>query len=88
MENLSKIAILLGEENEKRLKDAMTDLLIHQFEDDLESMEDFMCDYEEIFDEVRKEVTSIMKNKITDAYLAKAEAKFSELFGENYGNFI
>ena len=41
-----------------------------------------MCDYDEIFDEVRKEVTSIMKNKISEAYLAKAEAKFNELFGE------
>lgn len=82
MENLSKMANLLGEENEKRLKDAITDLLIHQFEDDLSNMCEYMCDYGEIFDEVRKEVTSIMKNKITKAYAAKAEAKFDELFGE------
>ena len=32
--------------------------------------------------EVRKEVTSIMKDKIVKVYLAKAETKFSELFGE------
>ena len=64
MENLSKMAILLGEENEKRFKDAMTDLLINQFEDDLQNMSVYMCDYDEIFDEVRKEVTDIMKNKI------------------------
>lgn len=82
MENLSKMANLLGEENEKRLKDAITDLLIHQFEDDLLNMCEYMCDYGEIFDEVRKEVTSIMKNKITKAYVAKAEARFDELFGE------
>ena len=82
IKELSKIGELLGEENEKRLKDAMTDLLIHQFEDDLEDMTEYMCDYSEIFDEVRKEVTSIMKDKITKAYLAKAKDKFNELFGE------
>ena len=82
MEELTKLAMLLGEENEKRFKDAMTDLLIRQFEDDLGNMSEYMCDYDEIFDEVRAEVTSIMKNKITTAYLEKAEAKFNELFGE------
>lgn len=82
MENLSNIAKMLGEDNEKRLKDAMTDLLIQQFEDDLTNMTDYMFDYEGIFDEVRKEVTSIMKEKISKAYLAKVEAKFDELFGE------
>lgn len=82
MEELSKIAKLLGEDNEKRLKDAITDLLIHQFEDDLANMSEYMCDYDEIFDEVRKEVTSIMKDKIFNTYIAKAEAKFNELFGE------
>lgn len=81
MENLSKMAKLLGEENEKRLKDAITDLLINQFEDDLESMTDYMFDYDEIFDEVRKEIKSIMKDKISKVYLEKAEAKLNELFG-------
>ena len=82
MKELTKLAMLLGEKNEKRFKDAMTDLLINQFEDDLQNMSEYMCNYEEIFDEVRKEVTSIMKDKIEKAYLAKAEAKFNELFGE------
>lgn len=82
MKDLTNLVKLIGEDNEKRLKDAMTDLLINQFRDDLESMEDYMLDYEEIFDDVRKEVTSIMKEKISKAYLAKAEKKFYELFGE------
>lgn len=82
MKELTKLAALLGEENEKRFKDAMTDLLIHQFEDDLANISEYMCDYEEIFDEVREEVTSIMKDKIKMAYLEKAKAKFAELFGE------
>lgn len=82
MEELTGIMKLLGEDNEKRLKDAITDLLINQFEDDLKNMTDYMFDYEEIFDEVRKEVKSVMRDKITKAYLAKAEDKFAELFGE------
>jgi C4-type Zn-finger protein len=82
MKELTKLATLLGEDNEKRFKDAMTDLLINQFEDDLQNMSEYMCDYEEIFDEVRKEVTCIMKDKITKAYIEKAEAKFAELFGD------
>lgn len=80
MENTMKIAKLLGEENEKKLKDSITDLLIQQFEDDLECMTDYMFDYDEIFDEVRKEVVSIMKDKITKAYIAKTESKLAELF--------
>ena len=80
MKNISNIAKLLGEENEKRLKDAITDLLINQFEDDLENMTDYMFDYDEIFDEVRKEVVSVMKDKISKAYMKKMEAKFTELF--------
>lgn len=82
MKELTKLAMLLGEDNEKRFKDAITDLLINQFEDDLQNMTDYMCDYDEIFDEVRKEVTSIMKEKIKMIYLEKAETKFNELFGE------
>ena len=81
MKNLTEFAKLLGEDNEKRLKDAITDLLIQQFEDDLQNMSVYMCDYECIFDEVSKEVTAIMKDKIAKAYLAKAEANFNELFG-------
>lgn len=80
IDNLSNLAKLLGEENEKKFKDAMTDLLIKQFEDDLENMSCYMIDYEEVFDDVRKEVKSIMKDKIAKAYMGKAEAKFAELF--------
>lgn len=81
MKDLTNLVKILGEDNEKRLKDAITDLLINQFEDDLESMTYYMFDYDEIFDEVRKEVKSIMKDKISKVYLEKAEAKFNELFG-------
>lgn len=82
MEELTGIMKLLGEDNEKRLKDAITDLLINQFEDDLKNMTDYMFDYEEIFDEVRKEVRTVMKDKISRVYMKKMEVKFAELFEE------
>lgn len=80
MEELTKIAKLLGEENEKKLKDSITDLLIERFMEDLDDMGCYMIDYEQLFDEVRVEVESVMKNKIMKMYMEKAEKKFSELF--------
>ena len=80
MEELTKIAKLLGEENEKKLKDSITDMLIERFESDLDDMGCYMIDYEALFDEIRKEVKSAMKDKVTKMYMAKAEEKFSELF--------
>ena len=38
MEELLAITKVLGEENEKRFKDAVTDLLIEQVKDDLENL--------------------------------------------------
>lgn len=80
MEELTKIAKLLGEENEKKLRDSMTDILIERFEEDLNDMNCYLIDYEALFDEIRKEVKSVMKDKVTKMYMAKAEEKFSELF--------
>lgn len=80
MEELTKIAKLLGEENEKKLRDSMTDILIERFEEDLNDMNCYLVDYEALFDEIRKEVKSIMKDKVIKMYMAKAEEKFSELF--------
>ena len=81
MEKVLEIAKLLGEENVNRLKDTVTDLLIQRCEDELESMDIYMVDYERMFDEIQDEVKAIMKNKIKNKYLEMAEGKFSELFG-------
>ncbi len=79
MEKVLEVAKLLGEENVNRLKDTVTDLLIKRCEDELEDMGIYMIDYEHLFEEVENEVRAIVKNKIMQVYLAKAESKISEL---------
>lgn len=80
MEKVLEVAKLLGEDNVNRLKDTVTDLLIKRCEDELEDMAIYMVDYEALFAEVENEVRAIVKNKIMQIYLEKAEEKFSELF--------
>lgn len=81
MKDFNNIVKLLGENNEQKLKDTITDLLIDRFEDDLNDMGCYMIDYEQLFDEIRDEVKSTIKDKVAKVYLAKAEDKFNELFG-------
>ena len=56
MDNLLAITKVLGEENGKRFKDAVTDLLIEQVKDDLENMSNYLIDWEELFEEIRAEI--------------------------------
>ena len=80
MEKCLEVAKLLGEENVNRLKDTVTDLLIKRCEDELEDMAIYMIDYENLFEEIEKEVKAIVKQKIMKKYLEMADGKFSELF--------
>lgn len=80
MEKCLEVAKLLGEENVNRLKDTVTDLLIKRCEDELEDMAIYMIDYENLFEEVEAEVRAIVKDKIKQIYLTKAEDKISKMF--------
>ena len=80
MEKCLEVAKLLGEENVNRLKDTVTDLLIKRCEDELDDMGIYMIDYENLFEEVEKEVRAIVKDKIMQIYLEKAKGKISKLF--------
>ena len=82
MEKVLEVAKLLGEDNVNRLKDTVTDLLIKRCEDELEDMAIYMIDYENLFEEVEAEVRAIVKDKIKQIYLEKAEDKISKLFVE------
>jgi hypothetical protein len=79
MEKVLEVAKLLGEDNVNRLKDTVTDLLIKRCEDELEDMGVYMIDYEYLFEQVENEVRAIVKDKIMQVYLAKAEEKISKL---------
>lgn len=80
MEKVLEVAKLLGEDNVEKIKNAVTDLLIKRCEDELEDMAIYMVDYEQLFAEVEAEVRSIIKDKIMQMYLEKAEGKIPELF--------
>lgn len=83
MEELLAITKVLGEENAKRFKDAVTDLLIEQVKDDLENLSNYLIDWEELFDEIRTEIKEEFRDKVRAKYMKAAEIKLSEVFGEN-----
>lgn len=83
MKKVLEVVNLLGEDNVNRLKDTVTDLLIKRCEDELEDMAIYMVDYEQLFAEVEDEVRFIIKDKIMDMYLEKAEDKISKMFAKN-----
>lgn len=80
MEELLAITKVLGEENEKRFKDAVTDLLIEQVKDDLDNLSNYLVDWEELFDEIRTEIKEEFREKIREKYVKVAEEKLSEVF--------
>lgn len=82
MEELLAITKVLGEENEKRFKDAVTDLLIEQVKDDLDNLSNYLVDWEELFDEIRTEIKEEFREKIREKYVKVAEEKLSEVFKE------
>lgn len=82
MEEVLAITKVLGEANEKRLKDAITDLLIEQVKDDLANMSNYLIDWEELFDEIRNEIKDEFREKVREKYLKVAEVKLSEVFKE------
>lgn len=80
MKELSNIAKLLGEENEKKLKDKITDLLIERVDEDLRGMCTYLIDFEYVFDQVRKDVEKDIKEMIYKKYMEAMEFKMNELF--------
>lgn len=80
MKELTKIAKLLGEKNEKRLKDGITDLMLEEIKSDLKNNSFYLIDFDELFDEIRDEIKDELKSKIRSRYIKMAEEKFSEMF--------
>ena len=84
MENLTGIMKLLGEENEKRLKDGITDLLLHQVEKDLEDEYeyDYILAFENIYEEAKREIENEFKEKLIVKYRERMDAELKNIFGE------
>ena len=85
MENLNNIAKLLGEENEKRFKDSITDILINRFQEDIDDYDEYMVDLYDLFNEIEDEIRTAVKEKYVKMYMEKADQKFAKLFAEHFG---
>lgn len=81
MKKITEIAAILGEENEKRLKDSITDLIIKQVEEDLKDMSTFLIDFNDVFDDLRRDVEKEVKNKIAEMYMNKLGEMLESTFG-------
>lgn len=79
MEKILKIAELLGEENTQKIKDEISEILLDYLKSDLNNMCDYIIDYEELFEDVRKEVFANVRDKMVKKYTAEIEKKFDEL---------
>lgn len=79
MEKILKIAELLGEENAQKIKDEISEILLDYLKSDLDNMCDYIIDYEDLFEDVRKEVFSNVRDKMVKKYTAEIEKKFDEL---------
>lgn len=86
MAQLNELAKLLGENNERRLKDGITDLLLEQVADELRDNYDYLIDYNHLFDEVIDEIREEFKSRVREKYIGMMEEKFSELFETTKSN--
>lgn len=78
-DELLNIVKLLGEENEKKLKDGITDLLLKRIEEDLDDIGVYLMDLESMLDDIRREIEKEAKEKIMKKYMDKLEGKLNDL---------
>ena len=84
MENLMGVAKILGEENEQKIKDEITNAIIELVNRDLEEFGKYayMIDFGKIFKEIEIEVKKRVKEKVANMYADKIEEKFAEWIKE------
>lgn len=79
-DELLNIVKLLGEENEKKLKDGITDLLLKRIEEDLDDIGVYLMDLEAMLDDIRREIEKEAKEKIMKMYMDKLDELIAEKF--------
>lgn len=84
MEELNMIVQLLGEDNEKRLKDGITDLLLRQVEKDLEDKYeyDYILAFENIYEEAKRTIEKEFKEKIIEKYRERMDIELDRIFNK------
>ena len=82
MENLNSIINLLGEDNEKRLKDGITDLLLEQVERDLADRYeyDYIIAFDHLFEEAKELIEKEFKEKLAEKYREQMNKELEKMF--------
>lgn len=85
MSELTNIINLLGEENEKRLKDGITDLLLQQVERDIEDkyQYEYILAFDEVFEEVKEQIEEEFKEKAVKKYRKLMNQKLETMFNNS-----
>lgn len=84
LKELTSLAKLLGEDNEKRLKDAITDILIQTVDDDIRERYkyDYIIAFDSIYEDVNRELQEEMKTKMAEKYREHMEKELKKMFGD------
>lgn len=82
MANITELAKLLGEDNEKRLKDKITDIIIERVQEEMDDYFTYTIDYDSIFNEIEEEVKAMAKEKYMKMHMEKMNKKFAEMFSD------
>lgn len=86
MDEVMAIAKLLGEDNEKRLKDEITELLIERVRDDLADYSDYLMDYDKLFVDIEEEMFEEVKNEFRNRYMEAMYGKIDTFFAEHFSD--
>lgn len=81
MEELTQIAKFLGEDNEKKLKDGITELLLNQAKTDIEDKYeyDYCINFDDIYDEIKEEIKDEVRRKLREKYMEDIDRKVKEM---------
>lgn len=81
LENLTFITTLLGEDNEKRLRDGITDLLLQKVKEDLDDAYryDYILAFDDIYKDVKEEIEDEFKEKLAKKYRQHMNKKLKEI---------
>ena len=84
MENLIGIARIIGEENEQKIKDGITNAILELVDRDLQEFYryEYVINFENLFYQIEQEVKEKVKERIIQMYAAKMEEKFAEWIKE------
>lgn len=86
--DFTKVADILGADNEKRLKDAITDALIEQAVYDIKDRYSsaYCIDFDELMSNVSDEVNNEVKEQIKSRIMQIVMKKIEDMFDEGFGN--